>query len=515
MRVKNIKGYIFKYKELVFLFFVSFLYLSLLYFFSTYKFHYQEDEFITAFISFSLPPINTINWFSLVPDTGDWVAQFPVLYFAIQKVFIELLKPNIDTIRISTWPYQLISLIYIYLIGKEYFSEKKIQILMPLIYIFLAPNLYLSSLGLHFISSTAFFLAAFYYFLLIIKRGKIKYSVLCGIFMSLCYMTYASSYITFPFISLFILLESVKNKTLKFIKLYIISIIIFLILLSPFIIHALTVNNFFTQRIDQVTIFNSPEIQQQVVNGKNFILLFLNHTKLNIFSLFLDDIGGVNEYYFGHQALFNSITFILILIGIFVSLFKSLKNLFYLYPVIIVVSSFITGMLLTVPVGAFHRVYISFPFVAIIIAVAMQHVPKIKKYNHIVLGIFIFFVLYNLGSTERMISKDENISILTDSVYIEDYIKSNANLNTKLFVSSYPAYHLGKELLFRTNNSYPIESNYFESLLPKIGSNSILLLHYPTPEQINILKQKYPKGLYIDRMGNYAFKFHSIFNTKP
>src|SRR3989344_4945451 len=297
MRLKSIKDYIFKYKEQFFLFFVSILYLSLLYFFSTYKFHYQEDEFITAFISFSLPPINQIDWFSVVPGKGDWVAQFPVLYFAIQKLFIEFLKPSIESIRISTWPYQLLSLVYLYLIGKEYFSERKMQVLLPLIYIFLAPNLYLSSLGLHFISSTAFFIASYYYFLLIIKRSKIKYSILCGIFLFLCYMTYASSYIAFPLLLLFIILESIRNRTLKFIKLFVVSTTIFLILLSPLILHAIRVDNFFIQRIDQVTIFNSSDVQQQVSNGVSFISIILNQVKFNFLSLFLDDIFANRNWY--------------------------------------------------------------------------------------------------------------------------------------------------------------------------------------------------------------------------
>ena len=49
------------------------------------------------------------------------------------------------------------------------------------------------------------------------------------------------------------------------------------------------------------------------------------------------------------------------------------------------------GMVLTVPVGAFHRIYISFPFIAIIIATAIQYIPKVKNHNHIILGVFIIY----------------------------------------------------------------------------------------------------------------------------
>lgn len=494
-------------------------YLSLLYYFSSFKFHYQEDEFITAYISFFLPPLNKIDWFSVVPNKQDWLTQFPVFYFFIQKIFFKVLGPSLETIRISTWPYHIITVLYLYLIGKIYFVKKGLQqFLPPLMYIGLAPNLYLSSLGLHFISSVAFFTASFYYFLLIIKRGRILYTILCGVFMGLSYLTYSSSYIVLPLLTCFILFESVIKRTLKYIKLFGVSLIISLLIIFPFIVYAITEDNFFIQRVNQVNLSNSTETQQQLKSGISFFLVITNATQINFKSLFIKDIGGINEYYFGHQALFNPLTFILLIIGaiccILIFLKKVKQNTIHLYPPFIFLTAFSLGMVLTVPTGAFHRIYISFPFIALIIAIGIDLVLKKIKYHLVfTLGLILLFGTSNLISVQKMIKEDQNISILTDSVYLESVIKENAKKESRVFVSAYPAYHIGKELVFRTENLYKIKTDYFPTIFPLLRNSDFLVLHYPEKSQVEQLYNKFPNGILISKIGEYNLKYHNIFLT--
>ena len=47
--------------------------------------HYHQDEFITAHTSFTLPPIQTLDWFGVYPPV--WVSQFPALFHIFQKPF--------------------------------------------------------------------------------------------------------------------------------------------------------------------------------------------------------------------------------------------------------------------------------------------------------------------------------------------------------------------------------------------------------------------------------------------
>lgn len=505
-------------KETIIISILIAIYLLLLYYFSSFKFHYQEDEFITAYISLFLPPLSKLNWFALYPLDKSWVTQFPVLFFILQKPFLKILGPSLESIRISTWPYQISTVVLLYLIGKEYFKEKKYQILVPLIFIFLAPNLYLSSMGLHFISSTVLFLASFYFFLIILKKGRLFYAVSCGVFIGLSYLTYASSYITLPIIFLFMGLESIKSRTLKYFKPFIVSLVIALLILCPFIIYAISKDNFITQRVDQVSILNAAETQEKIKNGTSFLTIFVNSALINFKSLFIGDLGGINEYYFGREALFNIFTFFLIITGSITCLIKALKGkLLYLYPLIIFLTSFFLGMVITIPSGAFHRIYISFPFLAIIIVLGAKFIiQRIKpsQFKNLVLILIIFvFLVSNINSAYEMILRDQQISILTDSIYLESFIKTDFK-EGKIFISTYPAHHLGKELFFRTNSHYNITSNYFPEVFSLVDKKSLLILHYPDKSQIQQLYQKFPNGKYLTQLMQYRLKYYAVFIPK-
>ena len=83
-------------------------------------------------------------------------------------------------------------------------------------------------------------------------------------------------------------------------------------------------------------------------------------------------------------------------------------------------TTFFLGMVLTVPVGAFHRIYISFPFIALIISIGIGLTfKKIKYHSALILGLIFLFGFSNLISVQKMIKEDQNISILTDSVYLD------------------------------------------------------------------------------------------------
>lgn len=492
---------------------LSIVYLSLIYYFSTFIFHYQEDEFITAHISFSLPSILNINWFGIYPEDKSWVTQFPILFFFIQKQILNILGPSLNSIRISTWPYQILSVILVYLIAAEYFKKKLYSSISVFIYIFLAPNLYLSSLGLHFISSTVFFLSSFYFYLLMQNRKKIKYSILCGISIGACYLTYASSYIIIPLLIVFTFLQYVKERNKKHIFLFTNSLVIAFLIFYPFLLKILTGNNFLLQRVNQVSIFQSSNV--------SFMKTLLNSLTYNITSLYTNGLGGVNEYYFGHQSFFNIYTLVIFIIGLIIFILKSFRELKFIYLIIFIFSIFSLGMILTVPPGAFHRIYISLPFISIVIAYGIMLCTESKlltskKYVRILLLIIILaaFAISNLISTYSMIKNDKNISILTDSIYIDSIIKKTIPAKSKIYISAYPAYHLGKELVFRTNNLYTIETDYFDTVFTKLKRGDILILQYPDNSQINLLSEKFPKGLYLNKVGSYKFKFHSVFIPK-
>lgn len=499
-------------KEIIIIAIASIVYLGVLYFFSTFKFHYQEDEFIEASISFKLPQILTLNWFGAYPEDKSWVAQFPILFFFIQKQFLNILGPSLNSIRISTWPYQIMSVILLYLIAKEYFKKKMYSYISVFIYIFLAPNLYLSSLGLHFISSTVFLLSSFYFYLLMMDKKKLKYSILCGISIGACYLTYASSYIIIPLLVLFTILQYVRERKIKNIVLFTTSLLVSFLILYPFLITIFYGNNFLLQRVNQVSIFQSSNVG--VINT------LLNSLTYNITSLYTNGLGGNGEYYFGHEPLFNIFSFTIFIVGLLFLALKSIRTLKFLYLIITIFAVFILGMVLTIPPGAFHRVYISLPLVSIVIAYGIKLIFDNKIYEKkririiLITVTFIAFAISNLISTYSMIKKDESISILTDSVYIDSLIKKIQPKKSNIYISAYPAYHLGKELTFRTNNLYSIKTDYFPDVFTKLKKGDLLILQYPQNDQTKLLNNKFPNGKYLEKIDSYSLKLHAVFITK-
>lgn len=51
--------------------------------FGTKPYHSHFDEQLTAYFSYTLPPISTLDWFGVYPKASDWVSQFPILYYIL------------------------------------------------------------------------------------------------------------------------------------------------------------------------------------------------------------------------------------------------------------------------------------------------------------------------------------------------------------------------------------------------------------------------------------------------
>ena len=492
---------------------------QLILYFSSFPFHYIQDEFITAHVAFNLPPLEKINWFAAFPDKNEWVVQFPVIFYAMHKFVLMLLGPSLQSLRVAVWPYQILVIIYLYLLSKEYFQKRLFQIITVLIFIFLAPNIYLSSLGVPFVSSTFFFLASFYHFSRMLKENEVKQSLASGFFAALGYLTYQSSYITIPILLMFLGIDLFFKKSLKSLQLLVPFFLMFFVTIAPFLTFALTKNNFFMQRVDQVNFFwgSWGNTQQSIQTGESLLILLKNQIVRNIQSLYTNGIGGVNDYWFGKLPLFNAPTLLLLLIGSLISLYQGimLKLRIYLYPSIICLIVFFFGMVLTVPPGAFHRTSLSFPLIAIILTVPINYLLRANLLNKkmfflITFTIVAIFSITNLNSIKMMIKNDESISQLTDSIYIASFIERESIKEQTIFISAFPNYHLGKELLFRTSNSYKFVTNYLPNIIPLINKSPIILL-YPDKNQIKELYNNFPNGTIIDTVNGVKLKNHIIF----
>src|SRR5262245_25911205 len=131
--------------------------------FTRQPFHFHYDEFITAYASWELPRIDRIDWFRGYPGADYWQAHFPIIWFALQKPFLIALGPSVDAIRISTWPYHVAIVAYLYWLARALLADRTMAVVATAAFVVLAPSAYLAGLGVYFGGSTLALLAALYH----------------------------------------------------------------------------------------------------------------------------------------------------------------------------------------------------------------------------------------------------------------------------------------------------------------------------------------------------------------
>lgn len=136
---------------------------------NTTSFHI--DEYLTAHYSYSLGDLSKLDWFGMYPPVGEWICQFPLLYFFFQKLFFNIFGLSTLTMRFSILPYITIIFVSLFLLTKRLYNEKT-AITAILIFAIFSPDLYLSRWSLHFVSSTALFLLTAIFLRLVFKLAR-------------------------------------------------------------------------------------------------------------------------------------------------------------------------------------------------------------------------------------------------------------------------------------------------------------------------------------------------------
>ena len=469
-------------------------------YFASLPFHFHYDEFITAYTSYNLPSLDKINWFSVYPEKGVWINQFPILFHILQKPFF-LIQTSTPMIRISVLPYILGTTLILYLFAKE-IASKRLAILSTICFITLSSQIYIGSLGLHFHISTFVFILALYSFVLLKKYRKFIYGVVLGLSMAGSLMVYTSSYITFPLILFFMILSLIKKWDKNLFFLFLKTWGIFLITVLPFLIYAFAINNFFIQRIEQVNIFSGTWRSSEEIfkNASSFWQALSNHTVNSVKSLYIPGIGGMGEYWFGKQSFFEPMGLVLFLLGFIYIIYKLiLRTSFYHFAILFIISlTFVSGIILTIHPPPFHRWTIAYPFLAIAIAYGIEmiifllgHFLKRRSVAfYTIVGLLIIYIFSNIDHTLKMVQQDSLINS-NDIIKVTNYIQRNIKKGTPIYVAAFPANALGKEIFFRTKATYPIMTDYFPALKIK-NKNSIIIVHRPSDESLREVFANYP-----------------------
>jgi hypothetical protein len=364
------------------------------------------------------------------------------------------------------------------------------------------PVLYLGSLGLHFHSSMFFYLLSLVSFVMLVKNGHFLFGVILSLSMTASYITYTSSYITAPMILLFSLLALFCRPGMKFVSNIITSFIMFIFALTPFIVYAVKINNFFVQRINQVNLFSGSWRQtDEMITKTGFIPIVLKHSSDALKSLIMPDIGGMGDYWYGHRSLFEPFGFMLFILGILIAIYLIVvkKRLLIFMLFFTTLTVFMTGMILTTHPPPFHRISIIYPFMAGLMSLPIITGYWVFKRSKIIpqpvfrvtlIVMVCLFSVVNILHARSMIIHDAQINS-GDILKAERYLKSSVPEKTPIFIAAFPANAFGKELFFRIKNRCPIKTAYL-SALPETHDRLVLFLHRPDQKSIHEVLTKYP-----------------------
>ena len=464
------------------------------------------DDLMAAYFS-TTQDFPRINFFSGIPTVRtDWESQFPSPFFILQKIFFILFGESLLTVKLSIIPYVLVVTIMIFLITKSILNEK-VAAISVFLYSFFAINLYLETIGLWVISGTAVFLVFFYFLICNLKKNNAINSMFMGLFSGFSYLFYFNSYIAFPIMTLVFFCQLLIIKKLYVVRNFLISIVGFAVVISPFFTYANTFENYFTDRLIQVSLLTGAwsSISKDVSQGKSIFPFLKDNIFLTIKSFYIDGIGGQGGVNFGRLALFESFSLYLFLSGL-LFLFILVPRKIELLLLLLVVIFSIIPIILSIPPPAYHRFALAFPFINIISALPFYVILKVLRIHSSIKYILIFMIIIIYGAKNQSyyltsVKAEKYHPIL----YVSDYINKNFPVRN-VYVAAYPGYAFDKIYYFsREKNATGIYVEYHETFLAHFNRNEKYVYVVLFPDVFNDrFSRADPNGRVINLSADYS-----------
>lgn len=457
------------------------------------------DDLLTATFSQNYHPLTT-NFFSGIPEGTEWVAKFPTPYFLFQKIFLRITGASVLTVKLSVIPYIAVVSVMTYLIGSLLLGSVAGAVAV-FIYAFMAISIYHETLGLHFISSTAIYMVFFYTILRAQKDAKTFWYAASGITCGLCYLSYTSSYIALPVLGLAILGNRITKKPYS--KWLAWAVIGATITLAPYVVYAVTRDNYFGGRINQVSLLTGSwsAFRPNAFSPVEIGTILGNNISVSLSSFIENGIGGHGGYTFNKQAFFHKTGFILFLAGLLYALAKK-RNISMLLAMLTVFLTYITGVVLTIPPPAYHRLTLAFPFIAVISAAPFSLVSISRKQSvAVALLILAVYAGTNIRYTQTAITPE---ALIEDAAIIK-YINTEYP-NRHIHVAAFPSFALGKFFpFFLPVTALSVDTNFHKEYLNNPDNNERYLFIITLPSDFRSeFENTYPDGKYIPYSEKYG-----------
>lgn len=417
------------------------------------------DDLLTASFSLGFHP-RTANFFAGVPEGLEWVAKFPAPYFLFQKLFLYFFGASVLTVKLSVLPYVLIVSIMTYLTASMILGPVS-AVAAVILYAFMAISIYHETLGLHFISATAVFMIFFYSLLRAAKSTRPFWYTVSGVTAALCYLTYTSSYIALPILIAALLWHVITKKSRMGAIGIAWALIGFLITIAPFLTYAVRTENYFATRINQVSLLTGSWSKDRLNNTNKAAPsgAITKNLQVSFRALIQDGIGGHGGYTFNRRAFFNRPGMLLFVIGIVISLMLMWRHHAIALILLIIMLSYITGVVLTIPPPAYHRLSLAFPFIAIISAVPFHYLFRLVPRRSMIAALGVILAIYAGTNIQYVQSAVKNEALIPDAAVIQ-FINTTYP-NRHIHIAAFPYFALERLYPFFTpRTALSIDTRY-------------------------------------------------------
>jgi hypothetical protein len=432
----------------------------------------HTDEFISSYFSATQDFAHS-NFFGPIPKWYEWQAQFPSPYFFLQRVFFTLFGTTTLTLRLSVQIYVAIVSIMLFLIVREILDQTS-ALIAVLLYSFLAISLWLETLGLHFISSTAIFTVFFYLALREYRSGEMFHAALAGIACGLCYLTYYSSYLAFPMLLVFCAVHWLRTRSWLVPKNFAIALAGMLLVLAPFVAFGLRSGNYVWKRTNQVSLLTGEwsRYRDEIASGLRTPLSAIAENLVICLRSFVQDgYGGHGGYDFGHLAFFDRFTLVLFAAGVLAGLVLLFRKSEILFVFLAIGASFLTGMVLTIPPPAYHRFSIAFPFLVILMTLPLSLLLRLRPLPMSVRyalagGLLLVFACVNERHFMEALIHDQP----PDELRLSELLNQKF-LGRNVYVAAFDSYSFQKIFYFRDRwrKTRHVETGFHANLLKKFN----------------------------------------------
>lgn len=452
----------------------------------TSPFRIHGDELLTAYYS-AHEDFSPVRFFDGVPHAGDWVTQFPSLFFVLQRGFFDVFGDGLAQVRWSGVPYVWVSGFALFLAARRMLGRAT-AIIAVLLYACLALSVYIETTGLHFLAGTAIFTACFACGVRLFQEGRTWDAAATGVVAGFCYLLYPSSDIAIPVLAVFALVAWVRARRILLVRWVLWPALGFVLVLGPFLSYAITKRDYFTERPGQIFFMgeSSPELNSLSPLQKAKVLLPRNLVN-GLKSFYTPGLGGAGGYWFGQQPMLDRGTFAVFVVGLLGALVLARRRPEIGVALFAVALAFILGIVLTQPPVGYHRFSVAFPLLAFLLAIPFHLLTRLPAWHPVMGSRAVRASVAALGVALLGGVNLDRFSKIAVGEFVPDDMFLASWMNTRypdrtLYVAAFPGHAYEKLAYFVTpRRTAPTVSQYHADLLRDLNANEryVYVMIYP------------------------------------